>query len=103
MLDRQIARRQWRLCQPDNLKQAKGRGVQDVASHKKWDIAVAEMVKSLGLSSAAQLPRRDRSRHPLFETSMAVHAAPRPAPEQAFGAGWTTSRPTFGRRWWPTT
>jgi len=46
MLDRQIARRQWRLCQPDNLKQAKARGVQDVAFRKKCDIAVAEMVKS---------------------------------------------------------
>ena len=55
MLDRQIARRGAPPRQTatdggyagrDNLKQAKARGVQDVAFHKKAGIAVAEMVKS---------------------------------------------------------
>ena len=55
MLDRQIARCGAALRQTaadggyasrDNLKQAKARGVQDVAFHKKCGIAVADMVKS---------------------------------------------------------
>jgi len=55
MLDRQIARcgappRQTAAdggyASRDNLKQAKARGVQDVAFHKKCGIAVADMVKS---------------------------------------------------------
>ena len=55
MLDRQIARcgappRQTAAdggyANRDNLKQAKARGVEDVAFHKKCGIAVAEMVKS---------------------------------------------------------
>jgi IS5 family transposase len=55
MLDRQIARcgvppRQTvadgGYASRDNLKQAKARGVQDVAFHKKCGIAVADMVKS---------------------------------------------------------
>jgi hypothetical protein len=55
MLDRQIARcgappRQTAAdggyASRDNLKQAKARGVQDVAFHKKCGIAVANMVKS---------------------------------------------------------
>jgi IS5 family transposase len=55
MLDRQIARcgsapRQTAAdggyASRDNLKQAKARGVEDVAFHKKCGIAVAEMVKS---------------------------------------------------------
>jgi IS5 family transposase len=55
MLDRQIARcgappRQTAAdggyASRDNLKQAKARGVEDVAFHKKGGIAVAEMVKS---------------------------------------------------------
>jgi IS5 family transposase len=55
MLDRQIARRgapprqtaaDGGYASRDNLKQAKERGVQDVAFHKKCGIAVADMVKS---------------------------------------------------------
>jgi len=55
MLDRQIARRgapprqtaaDGGYASRDNLKQAKARGVQDVAFHKKCGIAVADMVKS---------------------------------------------------------
>jgi IS5 family transposase len=55
MLDRQIARRgapprqtaaDGAYASRDNLKQAKARGVQDVAFHKKCGIAVAEMVRS---------------------------------------------------------
>src|SRR5436309_1664113 len=55
MLDRQIARRgapprqtaaDGGYASRDNLKQAKARGVEDVAFHKKCGIAVAEMVKS---------------------------------------------------------
>ena len=55
MLDRQIARRgapprqtaaDGGYASRDNLKQAKARGVQDVAFHKKCGIAVAEMVRS---------------------------------------------------------
>jgi IS5 family transposase len=55
MLDRQIARRgapprqtaaDGGYASRDNLKQAKVRGVQDVAFHKKCGIAVADMVKS---------------------------------------------------------
>ena len=55
MLDRQIARRgapprqtaaDGGYASRDNLNQAKARGVQDVAFHKKCGIAVADMVKS---------------------------------------------------------
>jgi transposase, IS5 family len=55
MLDRQIARRgapprqtaaDGGYASRDNPKQAKARGVQDVAFHKKCGIAVADMVKS---------------------------------------------------------
>jgi len=55
MLDRQIARRgapprqtaaDGGYASRDNLKQAKARGVQDVAFHKKCGIAIADMVKS---------------------------------------------------------
>ena len=55
MLDRQIARRgvpprqtaaDGGYASRDNLKQAKARGVQDVAFHKKCGIALADMVKS---------------------------------------------------------
>jgi transposase, IS5 family len=55
MLDRQIDRRgapprqtaaDGGYASRDNLKQAKARGVQDVAFHKKCGIAVADMVKS---------------------------------------------------------
>src|SRR5271154_5646661 len=55
MLDRQIARRgapprqtaaDGGYASRDNLKQAKERGVHDVAFHKKCGIAVADMVKS---------------------------------------------------------
>jgi IS5 family transposase len=55
MLDRQIARRgapprqtaaDGGYASRNNLKQAKTRGVQDVAFHKKCGIAVADMVKS---------------------------------------------------------
>ena len=55
MLDRQIARRgapprqtaaDGGYASRDNLKQAKARGVRDVAFHKKCGIAVADMVKS---------------------------------------------------------
>lgn len=55
MLDRQIARRgapprqtaaDGGYASRDNLKQAKERGVQDVAFHKKCGLAVADMVKS---------------------------------------------------------
>ena len=55
MLDRQIARRgapprqtaaDGGYASRDNLKQAKARGVQDVAFHKKCGIAVADMVRS---------------------------------------------------------
>jgi IS5 family transposase len=55
MLDRQIARRgapprqtaaDGSYASRDNLKQAKARGVRDVAFHKKCGIAVADMVKS---------------------------------------------------------
>ena len=58
MLDRQIARRgapprqtaaDGGYASRDNLKQAKARGVQDVAFHKKCGIAVADMVKSQGV------------------------------------------------------
>jgi len=55
MLDRQIARRgapprqtaaDGGYASRDNLKQAKARGVQDVAFHKKRGIAVADMVSN---------------------------------------------------------
>jgi transposase, IS5 family len=55
MLDRQIVRRgapprqtaaDGGYASRDNLKQAKARGVQDVAFHKKCGIAVADMVRS---------------------------------------------------------
>jgi IS5 family transposase len=55
MLDRQIARRgapprqtaaDGGYASRDNLKQAKARGVHDVAFHKKCGIAVADMVRS---------------------------------------------------------
>jgi len=55
MLDRQIARRgapprqtaaDGGYASRDNLKQAKARGLQDVAFHKKRGIAVADMVSS---------------------------------------------------------
>jgi IS5 family transposase len=55
MLDRQIARRgapprqtaaDGGYASRDNLKQAKARGVQDVAFHKKCGIAIADMVTS---------------------------------------------------------
>ena len=45
-----------------NLQDAKDAGVEDVAFHKKRALAVADMVNSpsvRGLSSPAQLPRRD--------------------------------------------
>jgi len=58
MLDRQIARRggpprqtaaDGGYASRDNLKQAKARGVKDIAFHKKCGIAIADMVKSPGV------------------------------------------------------
>ncbi len=75
---------------------AKAWGVRDMAFHKKsrpQDRRHGQ--EPLGLSQAAQLPRRHRGRHLLPEARpMAWRAAP--------GAGSTTSRPTSGPRWSPT-
>src|SRR2546430_15642104 len=80
MLERQIARcgvppRQVAAdggyASLDNLHQAKARGVKDVAFHKKRGLAVEDMVQEpLGLSQAAQLPRRDRGRDLLSQESL---------------------------------
>jgi transposase, IS5 family len=101
MLDRQIVRRgapprqtaaDGGYASRDNLKQAKERGVQDVAFHKKCGIAVADMVKSpwvyrrLATSAPGSRPASPASNAPTAE-----HAAR--------GAGSTTSRPTSGLRW----
>jgi transposase, IS5 family len=109
MLDRQIARRgapprqtaaDGGYASRDNLKQAKERGVQDVAFHKKCGIAVADMVKS------PWVYRRLRNFRAGIEAGIScfkrASGGARCTPAFAgagFGAGSTTSRPTSGRRW----
>ena len=62
----------------DNLKQARRAACRMSPSTRNAISPWPRWSRALGLPSAAQLPRRDRSRHLLFETSMAVHAAPGP-------------------------
>ena len=105
MLDRQIARRgapprqtaaDGGYASRDNLNQAKARGVQDVAFHKKCGIAVADMVKS------PWVYRRLRNFRAGIEAGISCF-------KRAYGGarctwrGSITSRPTSGPRWSPTT
>ena len=63
----------------DNLATAKALGVRDMAFHKKAGLRIEDMVtKQLGLSQAAQLPCRHRSRHLMPEARLrpgALHLA----------------------------
>src|SRR5205823_15130185 len=55
----------------DNLTAAKALGVTDIAFHKKRGLAVEDHGQEpLGLSQAAQLPRRDRGRDFLPQASL---------------------------------
>ena len=106
MLERHIAllwrgaaagRRRWRLCQPRQSRPGQGPrrprcGLPQEArpAHRRHG------QEPLGLSQAAQLPRRHRGRHLLPQARLRLwRAAP--------GAGSTTSKPTSGPRSSPTT
>ena len=105
MLDRHIARsgKAPRQAAADggyasraNLTAAKARGVADVAFHKKCGIAVADMVKS------PWVYRRLRNFRAGIEAGISCFKRAYGAARSP-GAGSTTSRPTSGRRRWPTT
>jgi hypothetical protein len=105
MLERQIARcgvppRQIAAdggyASQDNLKQAKARGVKDVAFHKKRCLAVEDMVRSRWVyRKLRNFAPGSRPGSPASSEPRVWHAAP--------GAGSITSRPTSGPRWWRTT
>ena len=88
----------------DNLNQAKARGVKDVAFHKKRGLAVADMTKS------AWVYRKLRNFRAGIEAGIScfkrAYGGRRCTPAFAgagSGAGSTTSRPTSGLPWSPTT
>ena len=105
MLDRHIARcgipphqmaADGSYASRDNLNGAKARGVADVAFHKSVVLPLRTWPRARGCTASCATSA------PVSRPAFPASSAPM-AGDVARGVGSTASKPTSGRRWWPTT